>query len=374
MTADAADLIDPGGWKLLMLAPENVKVKMLCPAKIKKNVVEMDAGLAHLIDAHDATKPNQLMKMDRFMTEVRRVKNCHDRAVTDVNFFSLITDDITVQYDLVKMTRTISFSVRKGLSVLNDDVVEADLKMDLLKSRKNLLIHINNIHKSSKGHLINNKMVVTIKNLDEITLCKVEGMVKIQKFKSRKEVDKSSYQSYVDIQIMCENEEDIRLLMLLKSSLMMLQLMMRKLKHVLTHLMCSSTNDAFEKEALYKFNDAGTICEKIQKAALKFLPVRGRPPSLLGLIPLAIKDAKPLVLASRGTFIASTSRSSALLSLFNATQFRVPKRDVMPTEVRAEVDVAGEIQEETLKFPTGKKRLEVETRGVSRIQRCLELH
>ena len=90
MTADAADLIDPGGWKLLMLAPENVKVKMLCPAKIKKNVVEMDAGLAHLIDAHDATKPNQLMKMDRFMTEVRRVKNCHDRAVTDVNFLSTI--------------------------------------------------------------------------------------------------------------------------------------------------------------------------------------------------------------------------------------------------------------------------------------------
>ena len=33
------------------------------------------------------------------------------------------------------MTRTISFSVRKGLSVLNNDFVEVDLKMDLVKSR-----------------------------------------------------------------------------------------------------------------------------------------------------------------------------------------------------------------------------------------------
>ena len=51
---------------------------------------------------------------------------------------------------------------------------------------------------------------------------------------------------------------------------------------------------------------AGTI----QK---KFLPVHGRPPSLLGFIPSALKDAEPLVSASRGTLIASTSRSSALL-------------------------------------------------------------
>ena len=50
------------------------------------------------------------------------------------------------------MTRTISFSVRKGLSVLNNDFVEVDLKMDLVKSR-DLLIHIKNIHKSSKGCL-----------------------------------------------------------------------------------------------------------------------------------------------------------------------------------------------------------------------------
>ena len=76
------------------------------------------------------------------------------------------------------MTRTISFSVRKGLSVLNNDFVEVDLKMDLVKSR-DLLIHIKNIHKSSKGHLINNKMIVTVENLDEITQCKIEGVVKV---------------------------------------------------------------------------------------------------------------------------------------------------------------------------------------------------
>lgn len=34
MTVNIADLIDPGGWKLLLLLPENVKVKMLCTAKI----------------------------------------------------------------------------------------------------------------------------------------------------------------------------------------------------------------------------------------------------------------------------------------------------------------------------------------------------
>ena len=149
--------------------------------------------------------------------------------------------------------------------------------MNLCKSRKDLLIHIRRIH-NTKGHLINNKMVVTVENLYEITLCKVEGVVRILKFNLRKEVDKSSNQSDVDIQVMCENEEGIRLLMLLKSSLMMLQLMMRKLKH---------------------FNDAGSKCKELQKAALKFLPVRGWPPLLLGLIPFAIKDAKPLVLASR---------------------------------------------------------------------------
>ena len=84
--------------------------------------------------------------------------------------------------------------------------------------------------------MINIKMVVTVENVDEITQCKFEGVVKVLRFNSRKEVDKTSYLSDVDIQVMCQNEGGIILLMLLKSSIMMLQLM-RKLKHVLTHLM-----------------------------------------------------------------------------------------------------------------------------------------
>ena len=88
---------------------------------------------------------------------------------------------------------------------------------------------------------------------------------------------------------------------------------------------------------------------------------------------LVIKDAKPLVLASRGTFIASTSRSSALLTLFNATQFRVPKGDVMPAEIRAQVDVAKEIPGGTLKFTTRKKRLEDSAGGISSYRCCLKL-
>ena len=79
-------------------------------------------------------------------------------------------------------------------------------------------------------------MVVTVENVDEITRCKFEGVVKVLRSNSRKEVDKTSYLSDVDIQVMCQNEGGIILLMLLKSSIMMLQLM-RKLKHVLTHLM-----------------------------------------------------------------------------------------------------------------------------------------
>ena len=88
---------------------------------------------------------------------------------------------------------------------------------------------------------------------------------------------------------------------------------------------------------------------------------------------LVIKDAKPLVLASRDTFIASTSRSSALLTLFNATQFRVPKGDVMPAEIRAQVDVAKEIPGGTLKFTTRKKRLEDSAGGISSYRCCLKL-
>ena len=88
---------------------------------------------------------------------------------------------------------------------------------------------------------------------------------------------------------------------------------------------------------------------------------------------LVIKDAKPLVLASRDTFIASTSRSSALLTLFNATQFRVPKGDVMPAEIRAQVDVAKKIPGGTLKFTTRKKLLEDSAGGISSYRCCLKL-
>ena len=79
------------------------------------------------------------MKMETTVTKVRKVKNCHDRAVTDVNFFSLKPDD------QANMMRRIFTSDKKCLSTLNNDVVEVDLKMDLVKSR-DLLIHIKNIH------------------------------------------------------------------------------------------------------------------------------------------------------------------------------------------------------------------------------------
>ena len=45
----------------------------------------------------------------------------------------------------------------------------------------------------------------------------------------------------------------------------------------------------------------------------------------------------------------------------------------MPMKVRAKVDVAEEMQGGTLKFPTGKKRLEDETGGIFCYRRCPEL-
>ena len=75
---------------------------------------------------------------------------------------------IMVDYDRASMTRMISTSVRIcSLSLVNDDVVEVDLKMDLFKS--------------GKGPLINIKMIRE-RILDEITRCKVEGVVKFLKF------------------------------------------------------------------------------------------------------------------------------------------------------------------------------------------------
>ena len=72
---------------------------------------------------------------------------------------------IMVDYDRASMTRMISTSVRiDSLSLVDDDVVEVDLKMDLFKS--------------GKGPLINIKMIRE-RSLDEITRCKVEGVVKL---------------------------------------------------------------------------------------------------------------------------------------------------------------------------------------------------
>ena len=88
----------------------------------------MDGVLSLKIYVHDVTKPSQLMKMETSVTEVTKVKNCHDQAVTDVNF-SLKPDD------QLNLMRRIFTSDKKCLSTLNNDVVEVDLKMDLVKSR-----------------------------------------------------------------------------------------------------------------------------------------------------------------------------------------------------------------------------------------------
>ena len=67
---------------------------------------------------------------------------------------------IMVDYDRASMTGMVSTSVRiDSLSLVDDDVVEVDLKMDLFKS--------------GKGPLINIKMIRE-RSLDEITRCKVE--------------------------------------------------------------------------------------------------------------------------------------------------------------------------------------------------------
>ena len=70
------------------------------------------------------TKPSQLILL-KAVTEVRKVMKCFDRAVDYVNFFSLKSDDIRVDYDRASMTRMISTSVRIGsLSLVNDDVMK----------------------------------------------------------------------------------------------------------------------------------------------------------------------------------------------------------------------------------------------------------
>ena len=72
------------------------------------------------------------------------------------------------------------------------------------------------------------------------------------------------------------------------------------------------------------------VAGPIQK---KFLPVHGQPPSLLGSIPSALKDAEPLVSASEGTLIASTSRSSALLLALMLVSLKGPYTDQIKNDI-----------------------------------------
>ena len=66
------DLVTPGGWKSLMPSLENVVTRKLCLAKLFKiDVVVMNAVLALKIDVHDVTKPSQLMKFEKVVTDGR---------------------------------------------------------------------------------------------------------------------------------------------------------------------------------------------------------------------------------------------------------------------------------------------------------------
>ena len=105
----------------------------LCLRKlIEKNVVLMVAAIANKINVHDLTKPSQLMIMENTLSEVRKVKQSFDRAVDDKNFFSLITDNITVDFDQASETRMISASFRNDLlSLVYDEFVENEVEIVL---------------------------------------------------------------------------------------------------------------------------------------------------------------------------------------------------------------------------------------------------
>ena len=99
---------------------------------IEKNVVLMVATIANKINVHDLTKPSQLMIMENTLSEVRKVKQSFDRAVDDKNFFSLITDNITVDFDQASETRMISASFRNDLlSLVYDEFVENEVEIVL---------------------------------------------------------------------------------------------------------------------------------------------------------------------------------------------------------------------------------------------------
>ena len=67
---------------------------------------------------YDQAEPTD--EIGKVVTEVWKVKKCFDRAVDDDNFFSIESNNMTVDYDRA------------------NDVVEVNLKMDLEKSRKDL--------------------------------------------------------------------------------------------------------------------------------------------------------------------------------------------------------------------------------------------
>ena len=100
--------------------------------------------------------------------------------------------------------------------------------------------------------------------------------------------------------------------------------------------------DATKGEEKVKLSSKANIdgAGSLQNAVLKFLPVHGRPPSLLRSVPYALKDAEPLVSASRGTLIASTSWSSALLLVLMLISLRMLMLvDVTTARVVMKVDV-----------------------------------
>ena len=108
---------------------------------------------------------------------------------------------------------------------------------------------------------------------------------------------------------------------------------------VLETLKCLTDDQAVRLDA----TEGVKVNDKIQKPVLKFIPVHGRPPSLLGSIPSAIKDAEPLVSASRGTLIASTSWSSALLLVLMLISLRMLMLiDVTTARVLKKVDIEKE--------------------------------
>ena len=129
-------------------------------------------------------------------------------------------------------------------------------------------------------------------------------------------------------------------------------------------MMCRSSND-IEIDVLYKLNDA----EEKEDATVDLAVTWSN-----GLNPLKKACRSPIKSVWLPQLISLPCyKAGNVLILFNVPQFRYPRRDVVPMKVRAKVDVAEEMQGGTLKFPTGKKRLEDETGGIFCYRRCPEL-